>query len=163
MNAWENFQKYYGSGGDKEIRELLFERPEWQVVGRLSSPRLWVTTLVLRRPFIGVVRMTEPWEWRLQEILVNALLLSEGRILLAFNDSKQARANLRLAISYDSGANWRRIAEIENTPGQEFSYPYMIRSLDGRIHLVYTWRRKRIKHVVFNENWINAQIEKASK
>ncbi len=94
---------------------------------------------------------------------LNALLLSEGRILLAFNDSKQARANLRLAISYDSGANWRRIAEIENTPGQEFSYPYMIRSLDGRIHLVYTWRRKRIKHVVFNENWINAQIEKASK
>jgi len=82
---------------------------------------------------------------------------------LAFNDSKQTRENLRLAISYDGGANWMRVAEIENNPGDEFSYPYMIRSLDGRIHLVYTWRRKRIKYVVFNENWINAQIKKASK
>ena len=94
---------------------------------------------------------------------LSALLLSEGRTLLAFNDSKQTRENLRLAISYDGGANWMRVAEIENNPGDEFSYPYMIRSLDGRIHLVYTWRRKRIKYVVFNENWINAQIKKASK
>lgn len=94
---------------------------------------------------------------------LNALLLSKGRILLAFNDSKQTRNNLRLAISHDGGATWGRVAEIENSPGQEFSYPYLIRSLDGRIHLVYTWRRKRIKHVVFNETWINAQIEKASK
>jgi predicted neuraminidase len=82
---------------------------------------------------------------------------------LAFNDSKHTRDNLRLAISHDGGANWRRVAEIENSPGEEFSYPYMIRGLDGRIHLVYTWRRKHIKHVVYNENWINAQIEKASE
>jgi predicted neuraminidase len=94
---------------------------------------------------------------------VNALLLSEGQILLAFNDSKRARDNLSLAVSPDGGANWMRIAEIENNPGEEFSYPYMIRGQDGRIHLVYTWRRKRIKHVVFNENWINAKIKKASK
>jgi predicted neuraminidase len=94
---------------------------------------------------------------------LNALLLSKGRILLAFNDSKHTRDNLRLAISHDGGANWRRVAEIENSPGEEFSYPYMIRGLDGRIHLVYTWRRKHIKHVVYNENWINAQIEKASE
>jgi len=94
---------------------------------------------------------------------LSALLLSEGRILLAFNDSRRTRENLRLAISYDGGAGWTRIAEIENSPGEEFSYPYMIWDADGRIHLVYTWRRKRIKHVQFNENWINAQIEKASK
>jgi predicted neuraminidase len=94
---------------------------------------------------------------------LNALLLSEGQLLLAFNDSKRTRDNLSLAVSPDGGANWMRIAEIENNPGEEFSYPYMIRSSDGRIHLVYTWRRKRIKQVVFNENWINAKIKKASK
>lgn len=94
---------------------------------------------------------------------LSALLVSEGRTLLAFNDSEHGRENLRLAISYDGGANWKRVAEIENNPGEEFSYPYMIRGMDGQIHLVYTWRRKRIKHVVFNENWVNAQIEKASK
>jgi predicted neuraminidase len=94
---------------------------------------------------------------------LSALLLSEGRILLAFNDSKRTRHNLSLAVSSDGGAKWMRIGEIENDLEEEFSYPYMMRSLDGRIHLVYTWRRKRIKHLVFNENWLNAKIKKASK
>ncbi|CAN5319654.1 exo-alpha-sialidase [soil metagenome] len=30
---------------------------------------------------------------------------------------------------------------------QEFSYPYMLQSRDGYLHLVYTWHRSRIKHV----------------
>ena len=29
----------------------------------------------------------------------------------------------------------------------EFSYPYLLQSRDGYIHLVYTWHRTRIKHV----------------
>lgn len=30
---------------------------------------------------------------------------------------------------------------------QEFSYPHLLQSRDGSIHLVYTWHRTRIKHV----------------
>ncbi|ABM38374.1 BNR/Asp-box repeat protein [Polaromonas naphthalenivorans CJ2] len=30
---------------------------------------------------------------------------------------------------------------------QEFSYPYLLQSRDGYLHLVYTWHRSRIKHV----------------
>jgi predicted neuraminidase len=30
---------------------------------------------------------------------------------------------------------------------QEFSYPYLLQSRDGYLHLVYTWHRTRIKHV----------------
>jgi len=33
---------------------------------------------------------------------------------------------------------------------QEFSYPYLLQSRDGHIHLVYTWHRTRIKHVRFD-------------
>ncbi|MDO8719911.1 MAG: sialidase family protein [Polaromonas sp.] len=33
---------------------------------------------------------------------------------------------------------------------QEFSYPYLLQSRDGYIHLVYTWHRTRIKHVRFD-------------
>jgi predicted neuraminidase len=33
---------------------------------------------------------------------------------------------------------------------QEFSYPYLLQSRDGAIHLVYTWHRARIKHVRFD-------------
>jgi predicted neuraminidase len=32
---------------------------------------------------------------------------------------------------------------------QEFSYPYLLQTRDGSIHLVYTWQRSRIKHVRF--------------
>lgn len=33
---------------------------------------------------------------------------------------------------------------------QEFSYPFLMQSSDGYIHLVYTWHRTRIKHVRFD-------------
>lgn len=33
------------------------------------------------------------------------------------------------------------------TCAQEFSYPYLLQTSDGYLHLVYTWHRTRIKHV----------------
>jgi predicted neuraminidase len=90
---------------------------------------------------------------------IHALPLSSGSILMAFNDSKRHRENLKLAVSKDGGQSWTRIATLEDTPGEEFSYPTMDRDADGRIHLVYTWRRNRIKHAVFNEAWIEGQLK----
>ena len=92
---------------------------------------------------------------------INALPLSGGRILLAFNDSPRGRENLQLALSSDGGVTWQGVARIEEGKGAEFSYPYMMRDSHGRIHLVYTWHRKRIKHVVFNEEWINSNLQGA--
>ncbi|MCU0289226.1 MAG: exo-alpha-sialidase [Acidobacteria bacterium] len=109
---------------------------------------------------------------------LNALPLSDNRILLAFNDSPTHRDNLTLALSNlcptehtedtektgDSKRygkeleTWQRAVVLENTPGEEFSYPYMLRTRDGLIHLVYTWQRKRIKHVTFNEAWIKENM-----
>ena len=33
---------------------------------------------------------------------------------------------------------------------QEFSYPFLLQTRDGSLHLVYTWHRTRIKHVRFD-------------
>lgn len=33
---------------------------------------------------------------------------------------------------------------------REFSYPYLLRTRDGFVHLIYTWNRARIKHVRFD-------------
>ncbi|MCF8145060.1 MAG: exo-alpha-sialidase [Deltaproteobacteria bacterium] len=90
---------------------------------------------------------------------LDALLLSDQRILLAFNDSTVNRENLRLAVSDDQGRRWTRIATLDSAPKGEFSYPYMIRTQDGRIHLVYTWNRKRIRHIVLNAAWIDARMK----
>jgi predicted neuraminidase len=35
----------------------------------------------------------------------------------------------------------------EQNCSQEFSYPYLLQSRDGYLHLIYTWHRTRIKHV----------------
>lgn len=32
----------------------------------------------------------------------------------------------------------------------EYSYPAVIQSADGLVHISYTWRRERVKHVVID-------------
>jgi len=41
---------------------------------------------------------------------------------------------------------------------REYSYPFLYRSRDGRIHLLYTWQRTRIRHLVFNDAWVVAEV-----
>jgi len=89
---------------------------------------------------------------------IAALLLSDGRVLLAYNHHRETRENLSLAVSDRGFRSWRRAAVLEDTPGEEFSYPYLLPTGDGSIHLVYTWKRQRIKHVVFNEAWLHKQV-----
>jgi predicted neuraminidase len=42
--------------------------------------------------------------------------------------------------------------------GFEFSYPYLIQARNGEIHLVYTWNRAFIKHVQFNQAWLDQRL-----
>ncbi len=41
----------------------------------------------------------------------------------------------------------------------EFSYPYMIQTHNGDIHVVYTWNRTFIKHVVFDQTWLQRRLK----
>jgi predicted neuraminidase len=42
----------------------------------------------------------------------------------------------------------------------EFSYPYLIQTQRGDFHLVYTWNRSFIKHVRFNQSWLERRLGK---
>lgn len=84
--------------------------------------------------------------------------LSDGSLLCAFNDvSPGKRENLRLAVSADEGRTWKTIATIAEESGQEFSYPYILRSADGMIRMVYSARQTQIVYAEFNEAWIRQQ------
>lgn len=88
---------------------------------------------------------------------ISGLKLSDGRLLVAFNNSSKDRSNLSLAFSDDQGKSWKELATLESQSGSTFSYPYLMRSSDGLIHMAYTWRSKAIKMVSFNEAWIRSR------
>ena len=51
------------------------------------------------------------------------------------------------------GRTWRRAVTLEDAPG-EYSYPAMIQAKDGLVHVVYTWKRQRIRHAVIDASRI---------
>jgi len=79
---------------------------------------------------------------------IDAVQLKDGRIVLVFNNITHARSPLHVGVSEDGGDNWKIIDILENEPGQEFSYPAIIQSDDGLIHITYTWKRQKVKHAV---------------
>ena len=76
----------------------------------------------------------------------DAITLKDGRHLLVNNDSPNKRTPLVVSISTD-GTVWTPMVTLESEAG-EYSYPSVIQASDGKVHIVYTWRRQRIKHVV---------------
>jgi predicted neuraminidase len=78
---------------------------------------------------------------------IDALTLQDGRIALVYNNTAEGRSPLNVAISKD-GEHFTMLYTLEDTPGEEFSYPSMIQTKDGLIHITYTWKRKCIKHMV---------------
>lgn len=86
---------------------------------------------------------------------IDALTLKSGLHLIVYNHVPGTpgewggkRTPLNVATSKDAIA-WTPSVVLEDTPG-EFSYPAVIQSSDGMIHITYTWNRVKIKHVVLD-------------
>lgn len=79
---------------------------------------------------------------------IDAVVLADGRALLIYNPAAAdgARGVLSAALS-DDWVNWTPVLQIDGGP-REYSYPAVIQARDGRVHVTYTWRRERIKHVM---------------
>jgi predicted neuraminidase len=84
---------------------------------------------------------------------IDAVQLKDGRSLVVFNPSAKDRHPLSIAMSAD-GKNWGSPILIEDTTGPELSYPAVIQTSDGKVHITYTWERKRIRHVVIDPSTI---------
>ena len=102
-------------------------------------------------------------EMRLTSLLnpnsgIDAVTLNDWRQLLVFNPTGGdwgARVPLSLAVSKD-GISWKQLFDLEpvtnpdTADDEEYSYPGVIQSTDGLVHVVYTWNRKTVKHVVID-------------
>ena len=86
---------------------------------------------------------------------IDAVMLQDGRALLVYNHTRKGRTPLNVAVSAD-GQNWQAALVLENEPG-EYSYPAVIQTRDGLVHLTYTWKRLKVKHCVLDPKRLQLQ------
>ena len=83
---------------------------------------------------------------------IDAVTLQNGKHLLVYNPEVKGknwfnnRGKLTIAQSSD-GINWNVCLPLESTKDKEFSYPAIIQSDDGTVHITYTYDRKNVRYV----------------
>lgn len=153
--TWSRSEQPGKGVGFDAIQPSILVHPE----GRLQA---------LCRSKQGVVAMTwsddggKTWSDLAATLLPNpnsgtdAVTLADGRQLIVYNHSahrpdhsgKGNRYPLDVAVS-DDGLEWRRALTLETEPCPAgYAYPAVIQASDGKVHISYTWDRKKIQHVV---------------
>lgn len=85
---------------------------------------------------------------------IDAVTLPGGVQLIVYNplipgkEWFNGRFKLNVAQSMD-GRKWKDLVILEDGTKEEYSYPAIIRSADGKMHISYTFDRKNIKYLVF--------------
>ena len=139
-----------GSAGAKPIDAiqpsiLIHGDGRLQAVGRSRSGRLFETwSSDNGNTWTAVALTTLPNS----NAGTDAITLRDGRHLLVYNHTSTGRSPLNVALSLD-GTTWGAALVLENEPG-EYSYPAVIQASDGLVHITYTWKRQRIKHVAID-------------
>lgn len=91
---------------------------------------------------------------------IDALALANNKgFLLVYNPNEKPSnpkswgPRTPLLVSYsDDGLNWKPAALLEHRDVRwGYSYPCIIQTKDGRIHITYTWNRARISHVILEQ------------
>ena len=92
----------------------------------------------------------------------DAVTLADGRHLIVYNHVGAEpgkwggkRTPLNISVSKDARA-WDAALVLESDPG-EYSYPAIIQTQDRLVHVTYTWRRQKVKHVVIDPAKLSAK------
>ncbi|HTS45142.1 MAG TPA: sialidase family protein, partial [Puia sp.] len=95
------------------------------------------------------------------EASVEILALKDGRWLFVGDDEDDGRYRLSMYLSDDEGKTWKWKRTLENVPKGEgsFSYPCLIQTGDGMIHISYSYslgkKGESIKYVVIDPKSIH--------
>lgn len=87
------------------------------------------------------------------------LTLVNGARLMVLNDIEAGRYRLVMLMRESDSHEWQVIQVIEDDSSllnglhREFSYPYLTSTNGKDAHLVYTWDRKKIRHIYFPAGW----------
>jgi predicted neuraminidase len=124
---------------------LLHRGTRLQAVGRTRSQRVfetWSTDGGRTWAPLSLTSLPNP------SAGTDAVTLGDGRHLIVYNHTPKGRTPLNIAVSKDGNA-WEAALVLEREPG-EYSYPAVIQTADGIVHVSYTWKRQRIRHVTID-------------
>ncbi len=162
--SWSSMVMISGDGGET-----------WNTYGDLFSPKGVIQPTVVQREdgsLLMLMRSRDGEIWRSTSddsgrtwkaahptelpnpnCGVDMARLHSGNIALVYNDTPHGRTPLTVALSIDEGETWGYKRDLETEEG-EYSYPAVIQTRDGGIHVTYTYRRVSIMHVEIDEAWI---------
>lgn len=95
---------------------------------------------------------------------VDAIKLKDGTWVMVYNDIESDRYSVAVSLSDDEGQTWKWTKQLEwdDTKKGSFSYPSVIQTKDGLIHVSYSYRieedKKTIKVVTFNSDWVKGSM-----
>lgn len=124
---------------------LLHENDHLQAIGRTQQGKLFTVDSDDGGKTWGTMTLTTLPN---PNSGTDAVTMKDGRHLLIYNHTAKGRSPLNLAVSSD-GKTWNAALVLESEPG-EYSYPAIIQTKDGLIHATYTWKRRKVKHVVID-------------
>ncbi len=153
------------SWGQSSLQPVIVPRSDKEAVGFMRYAGDPPNRILMVRTADGGVHWSPPAKTQLPNpnAAIASTLLSDGALLLAFNNAEENREDLSLALSTDFGSTWRIAHRFEGDSGSpqatvlEYSYPWIMQDRAGDIHVLYTWGRSRIKHVRFNRAWLEGK------
>lgn len=164
----EVVNKYRITSGDKTIQPTIAVYSDTQAVSYLRDTGKDVQKVRRTVSEDGGITWS-PYESTQLDNLSSAIFTfigGKGRSWMVFNDApkgqEHARNSLALAVSDDKGITWQTVHHFEKILIPEeveskFAYPWVTYGINGEYHLFYTWNRKIIKHIAFNQAWLEGK------
>jgi predicted neuraminidase len=150
------------SWGKSSLQPVIVQRSETEAVAFMRYAGDRPARILMTRTSDAGAHWSGPVKTALPnpDAAVASVLLAGGPLVLAFNNAEENREDLSLAVSSDFGNSWSVARSLEGeallprAPVPEYSYPWIMQDRSGDVHVLYTWGRTRIKHVVFNRAWL---------
>lgn len=139
------------------LQPTLFQKENGDIIAYLRPKKIKRLLVSVSKDNGNTWSSTRPTKIRNPNSGIDLVKLENGNILLVYNNITILRYQLNVALSEDEGKSWKHIKTIEkDAPWWEFSYPAVIQDKKGYIHITYTYKRKCIKHIKLNEEWIKS-------
>ncbi|MHA1148140.1 MAG: sialidase family protein [Promethearchaeota archaeon] len=157
QEAIEDFKVPKRSKVIGNLQPTLFQKSNGDILAYLRPKKLKRVLYSISKDRGKTWTYTRPTNLRNPNSGIDVVKLDSGNIFFVFNDLVFLRYKLNVALSEDEGKTWKYKKTIEkDAPWREFSYPAVIQDSRGFIHITYTFKRKYIKHLILNEEWIKS-------